>query len=793
MGKYSKSIQTEVSKQESANAHAQRPSVQLKDNRLDNSIQLKLMEIANSKKSGEPIQRIGIDEEEVQLKGMEEEELQMKELEEEEVQLKGFDEEELQMKGLEEEELQMKGVEEEELQMKELSDEEIQMKEVETGFESPISKDVVRDPVQREENRTGLPDQLKSGVENLSGYSLDDVKVHYNSDKPTQLNAHAYAQGTDIHLAPGQEKHLPHEAWHVVQQKQGRVRPTRQMKGKVNINDDTGLEAEADRMGAKALQLKGKATKTRHSESISKTVQRSEDTAMTDSRMDALVNRVLAILNVLTAQGEDWEKTYGDKGKKLGQQGVEKAKSALSGSEKKEGPSLKEKVVKEGLKRWWATLGPEEKAKMLNESVSVISKFATGVSDLFGGGSGKKEKEKVKQEEPEKSKDKESKFEADITAKDLKTLYEAYQGYSEIKEKINEFEKGVKNLAEELGTDIGVKVGEFRNEHKFKSKFEEQRVPFKVAKLEFDFLDETITKNKDANRYQTELEVLSKVFGNIHGPSAMISDPSRFTGDKEKMAAAVNTCSSVYSELRIANLVRNGTTSLLSNLGIGVDKFIQGGKKLIQEGTKLFGGLVGNSPEKQPIDPEIAKKQTELISSIQTVCNKSWYKHTTGIFALKPNGVTEIGAKLAGNKSAGEKLAEIKLHLVKPEKDLVETETTLSATDDKIGELSGSLGKDLTVDKGLSETRTQKGTEKFVGKQVDNSTRLAELGTKKIGLELKKRELQKKIKGENRKPLTQVFYNEIKSIEPENIRSLGKSIAVMNQIAGELDNSKFTK
>jgi hypothetical protein len=108
-------------------------------------------------------------------------------------------------------------------------------------------------PIQKKENNTGLPDNLKAGIENLSGYSMDDVKVHRNSDKPAQLQAHAYAQGTDIHLATGQEKHLPHEAWHVVQQKQGRVKPTMQMKGKVNINDDAGLEKEADMMGAKAI------------------------------------------------------------------------------------------------------------------------------------------------------------------------------------------------------------------------------------------------------------------------------------------------------------------------------------------------------------------------------------------------------------------------------------------------------------------------------------------------------------------------------------------------------------
>jgi hypothetical protein len=107
--------------------------------------------------------------------------------------------------------------------------------------------------VQRKENKTGMPDQLKSGVESLSGIDMSDVKVHYNSSQPAQLNAHAYAQGNQIHIAPGQEKHLPHEAWHVVQQKQGRVQPTKQLKGKVNVNDDAGLEKEADVMGNKTI------------------------------------------------------------------------------------------------------------------------------------------------------------------------------------------------------------------------------------------------------------------------------------------------------------------------------------------------------------------------------------------------------------------------------------------------------------------------------------------------------------------------------------------------------------
>jgi len=111
--------------------------------------------------------------------------------------------------------------------------------------------------VQQQKNNTGLPDNLKSGMESISGHSLNDVKVHYNSSKPAQLSAHAYAQGIQIHLGPGQEKHLPHEAWHVVQQKQGRVKPTTEVNG-AQVNDNIGLEKEADVMGAKALQRKSK-------------------------------------------------------------------------------------------------------------------------------------------------------------------------------------------------------------------------------------------------------------------------------------------------------------------------------------------------------------------------------------------------------------------------------------------------------------------------------------------------------------------------------------------------------
>jgi hypothetical protein len=83
---------------------------------------------------------------------------------------------------------------------------------------------------------------------------MDDVRVHRNSPEPAKLGAFAYAKGSDIHLGPGQEQHLPHEAWHVVQQKQGRVNATGDLGHGLAINSDRSLEQEADRLGARAAR-----------------------------------------------------------------------------------------------------------------------------------------------------------------------------------------------------------------------------------------------------------------------------------------------------------------------------------------------------------------------------------------------------------------------------------------------------------------------------------------------------------------------------------------------------------
>lgn len=128
-------------------------------------------------------------------------------------------------------------------------------------FEQPLQREEDEEAVQgkfeapvQKKNETGMPDHLKAGIEELSGFSMDDVRVHYNSDKPATVQALAYTQGTDIHVAPGQEQHLPHEAWHVAQQMAGRVEPTIEVDG-MPVNDNADLEHEADVMGTKANSL----------------------------------------------------------------------------------------------------------------------------------------------------------------------------------------------------------------------------------------------------------------------------------------------------------------------------------------------------------------------------------------------------------------------------------------------------------------------------------------------------------------------------------------------------------
>ncbi len=105
-------------------------------------------------------------------------------------------------------------------------------------------------------------------METAFGTSFSNVKIHENSSSASENHALAYTQGNDIHFAPGQFKPdtksgqelIGHELTHVVQQRQGKVKPTTQLKTGMQVNDDPTLEREADEMGAKVTQHLSVAT-----------------------------------------------------------------------------------------------------------------------------------------------------------------------------------------------------------------------------------------------------------------------------------------------------------------------------------------------------------------------------------------------------------------------------------------------------------------------------------------------------------------------------------------------------
>jgi len=77
-----------------------------------------------------------------------------------------------------------------------------------------MERDLIVNFMSPKKDSTGLPGTLEESIESLSGISLKDVKIHFNSDMPTELNGDSYTQAEDIHVSPRQEQHLTHKAEH---------------------------------------------------------------------------------------------------------------------------------------------------------------------------------------------------------------------------------------------------------------------------------------------------------------------------------------------------------------------------------------------------------------------------------------------------------------------------------------------------------------------------------------------------------------------------------------------------
>ncbi len=102
---------------------------------------------------------------------------------------------------------------------------------------------------------------LRAQMEKAFDADFSGVRLIRGSSAARGLGAEAVTRGERVHLAPGRyapgtfsgKALIGHELAHVVQQRKGVVRATAQAKG-VHINQDRGLEAEADRAGERAAR-----------------------------------------------------------------------------------------------------------------------------------------------------------------------------------------------------------------------------------------------------------------------------------------------------------------------------------------------------------------------------------------------------------------------------------------------------------------------------------------------------------------------------------------------------------
>ncbi|MGN6109900.1 MAG: eCIS core domain-containing protein [Kofleriaceae bacterium] len=105
-----------------------------------------------------------------------------------------------------------------------------------------------------------LEDAIRRQMEQLFGADFSAVRIHHGDHAPA-AGAAAYTQGADIHFAPGRydphtasgKEILGHELAHVLQQARGGVGSTG-LAGGHALNDDGGLEAEAEQAGARVAR-----------------------------------------------------------------------------------------------------------------------------------------------------------------------------------------------------------------------------------------------------------------------------------------------------------------------------------------------------------------------------------------------------------------------------------------------------------------------------------------------------------------------------------------------------------
>ncbi len=439
-------------------------------------------------------------------------------------------------------------------------------------------------------NRTGLPDNLKSGIENLSGISLDDVKVHRNSDKPAQLQAHAYAQGTEIHLGPGQEKHLPHEAWHVVQQKQGRVKPTMQMKGAVNVNNDAGLEKEADVMGAKALQANAINHNLKNNESITggniiQRVVEDEERPMIDATLDRCYPLLQEVLDEMIRFGNE-RSTKKDQNQEYAEEKGEQAIDAIEEGITPEG------LMKKGIAEIWGNMSAEEKTGLIAEVAGQLAKGTIaslgkmGVPNINGGSSSNSSSSRSGGNSESGGESALSVL-SEITLDDIRTLYKAIKTKRKVEKDISDAKEKVKQKGLSVVGNIArwgtAKVENIKG-NSWSKLYETNEKKIDNIRELLEIAEGEVKAKGGDEWYEKELNQLFKIAQGIFSPidNMKMSDAST----KTLLLLAVDA----RIELKFIKdrKPRELKAVAKEKLGMAKDYLKSAGKDMIKKGSELF-------------------------------------------------------------------------------------------------------------------------------------------------------------------------------------------------------------
>lgn len=229
-----------------------------------------------------------------------------------------------------------------------------------------------------------LPADVQNKMESTMGADFSDVKIQTNSQKASDMGAHAFAQGNEVHFAQGKfdpssktgQSLIGHELAHVQQQREGRVKPD-VMLGETPVNTSNALESEADSLGAKAADAQTGVVQNKRASSSPISTSK----APVQGFFGSLVSKGLSFLKSKVADmiPEEYKNMIPQGIRDMASGLADKGIEAASGMADKAGASLMEKA-----KTKLGTIMPPKLMSMVDSMPPELRTYIEGVLEKGG-------------------------------------------------------------------------------------------------------------------------------------------------------------------------------------------------------------------------------------------------------------------------------------------------------------------------------------------------------------------------------------------------------------------------